>query len=65
MLVYGALVAAVIAFPGVICGSLAAFLLYFYRREAGIALRWAWRRGPWPSAGPRWPMALPAEDVDR
>ena len=65
VLVYGGMVAAVVALPGLLCGAWGAFLLWFYRHEAAIALRHAWRRGPWPSAGPRWPVALPVEEVDR
>jgi hypothetical protein len=65
VLVYGSLVTAVAFAPGLLCGAIGAFLLYFYRREAAIALRYAWRRGPWPASGPRWPMALPVEEVDR
>ena len=63
VVVYGSLVTAVAFAPGLLCGAMGAFLLYFYRREAGIALRYAWRKGPWPAAGPRWPMALPVEEV--
>jgi len=65
VLVYGVLVTAVAFVPGLRCGALGLFLLYFYRGEAAIALRYAWRRGPWPAAGPRWPMALPVEETDR
>lgn len=65
VLVYGSLVTSVVLAPGLLCSALGLFLLYFYRREAGIALRYAWRRGPWPASGPRWPMALPVEKVDR
>ncbi|MHC5019832.1 MAG: hypothetical protein ACYTGX_06910 [Planctomycetota bacterium] len=63
--VYGGLVVLVALFPGVLCGALGLFLLHFYRREIARTLRWCWRRGPVPAAGPRWPMALPVEEVDR
>lgn len=63
--VYGALVTLVVLFPGLLCGALGVFLLYFYRREVWRSIRWGWRRGPVPAAGPRWPMALPVEEVDR
>ena len=65
VVVYGGLVTAVALFPGGLCGALGLFLLYFYRREAWRSLRWSLRRGPVPATGPRWPMALPVEEVDR
>jgi len=64
-LVYGTMVAAVVLAPGLLCGAIGAFLLWFYRAEARVAVGAVWRRGPWPRTGPHWPMALPVEKVDR
>ena len=65
VLVYGSLVTAVAFAPGLLCGALGLFLLFFYRREVIRSLWWSLRRGPVPATGPRWPMALPVEEVDR
>lgn len=65
LLVYGTLVAAVAFAPGLLCGALGLFLLFFYRREVLRSLRWSLRKGPVPAAGPRWPLALPVEEVNR
>jgi len=65
VVLYSGLVALVALFPGALCGALGLFLLFFYRREVWRSLRWCFRRGPVPAAGPRWPMALPVEEVNR
>ncbi|MCI0340736.1 MAG: hypothetical protein L0216_06235 [Planctomycetales bacterium] len=54
LLVYGAMVAAVVLWPGLLCGAWGAFLLWFYRREAAAALAGlVGKRPPVPEAA-RW-----------